>query len=137
MDPPTTIPVTRFFNLVLAWNRGVSFGLFRATGRRRPGSSPASRSRSALALALWLRKRREPAGWRPGSASIIGGALGNVIDRLRFGAVVDFLDFHWDSYHWPAFNLADSAITSGSACCSSTACLASSGNAKPGSDPRG
>ena len=44
---------------------------------------------------------------------MIGGAIGNVVDRLRFGAVFDFLDFHWSEYHWPAFNLADSAITIG------------------------
>ena len=44
---------------------------------------------------------------------VIGGALGNVVDRFRFGAVADFLDFHWAGYHWPAFNLADAAISVG------------------------
>ena len=48
-----------------------------------------------------------------GLAFIIGGAIGNLIDRIRFGAVVDFLDFHYQSWHWPAFNIADSAITLG------------------------
>ena len=50
-----------------------------------------------------------------GLAFIIGGAVGNLIDRIRFGAVVDFLDFHYESWHWPAFNLADSAIFIGAA----------------------
>jgi signal peptidase II len=44
---------------------------------------------------------------------VVGGAIGNVVDRLRFGAVMDFLDFHWQGYHWPAFNIADAAITIG------------------------
>jgi signal peptidase II len=54
-------------------------------------------------------------GWIPQTAlaAILGGALGNVIDRLRYGRVVDFLDFYWENYHWPAFNIADSAICIG------------------------
>ena len=112
MQPPRTIEVTGFFNLVMVWNPGVSFGLF-------GGSGEVGRwVLSVLALAIsafllnWLRQldRRLPA---LAIGMVIGGAIGNVIDRVRFGAVADFLDFHALGYHWPAFNIADSAITVG------------------------
>ncbi len=108
--PP--IVVTDFFNLVMVWNRGVSFGLF-------AGSSDAMRwVLLAVALAVsagllvWL--ARTPSRFVAISlALIIGGAIGNAIDRLRFGAVADFIDLHVAGWHWPAFNLADSGITVG------------------------
>ena len=111
MKPPRVIPVTDFFNLVMVWNRGVSFGLFNT-----PGSSAWVLTGLALALTafllVWL--------WRADGhrlalalGLIIGGALGNVVDRVRFGAVADFLDFYVGNWHWPAFNVADSAITVG------------------------
>jgi signal peptidase II len=71
----------------------------------------------AAGLILWLLKSH--AGQRLfafSMACILGGAIGNVIDRVRFGYVVDFLDFHWHGWHFPAFNVADSAITVGAAC---------------------
>lgn len=112
MNPPRVIPVTDFFNLVLTWNRGVSFGLFS------DGAQFITYVLIALALAIagtlmvWLWRTDR---WIIGIALglVVGGALGNVIDRIRFGAVVDFLDFHWAGWHWPAFNVADSAITVG------------------------
>ena len=113
MQPPRVVPVAPFFNLVLArWNRGISFSLFDS------GAPVAPWILSGLALGIvaglvwWLRRldRRWPA---LGVGLVIGGALGNVVDRLRFGAVVDFLDFHLAGFHWPAFNLADSAISVG------------------------
>ena len=65
-----------------------------------------------VGLLVWLRSLASP--WATvGIGLIVGGAVGNVIDRLRFGAVVDFLDFHWAGWHFPAFNVADSAITIG------------------------
>jgi signal peptidase II len=66
----------------------------------------------SAALAIWLKNANERL-LAAGLGLVIGGAVGNVIDRIRFGAVVDFLDFHWGDFHWPAFNLADSAITVG------------------------
>ena len=63
-------------------------------------------------LVIWMRHEKDK--WsRIGFALILGGAIGNVIDRLRFGGVVDFLDFYIGDYHWPAFNIADSAICIG------------------------
>lgn len=107
------VEVTPFFNLVMVWNRGVSFGMFQ--------SGEAGRwLLSALALAivaglfLWL--RRVDAWWlAAGLGGIIGGALGNVFDRLWYdeGAVADFFDFHVAGWHWPAFNVADAAIVVG------------------------
>lgn len=112
MQPPRVIPVLPFFNLVSAWNRGVSFGMFDSD---LPWMGWVL---SALALAIvaflvsWLRKtdRRHLA---IAIGMIIGGAIGNVIDRAVHGAVFDFLDVFVGRYHWPAFNVADSGITVG------------------------
>jgi signal peptidase II len=106
------VEVTSFFNLVLAWNRGVSFSLFHSEEAYAPFALAALALAISVGLAIWLRRidHRWPA---TGVGLVIGGAIGNVVDRVRFGAVVDFLDLHWAGYHWPAFNLADSAITVG------------------------
>ena len=114
MLPPRIIPVTPFFNLVLGHNRGVSFGFF-------DGNSPLNQwllSLVALAitatLVIWLTRTNKP--WVAVALGlIIGGAIGNVIDRLTREGVVDFLDFHWGEHHWPAFNVADTGITMGAA----------------------
>lgn len=112
MQPPREIAVTPFFNLVLAWNRGVSFSLFRSDASLAPYLLSAVAVAVVIALLVWL--GRQHRFWPAlGIGLVIGGALGNVIDRLRHGAVVDFLDFHAAGWHWPAFNLADSAITIG------------------------
>jgi signal peptidase II len=102
------------FNLTHWQNRGAAFGLFA------DATSPATQifliafSLAALALVGWLLWRgpgSRLAGW--GLGLILGGALGNLVDRLHRGSVVDFLDFHLGAHHWPAFNLADSAIVLG------------------------
>lgn len=115
MDPPRIIPVTPFFNLVLVWNRGVSFGfLSHASSQWMPWLLTALALAIMAVLAWWLR-RAATRLMVLALGLVMGGALGNVIDRLRFGAVADFLDVHIAGVHWPAFNMADSAITVGAA----------------------
>lgn len=112
MDPPAIIEVTRFFNFVLVWNRGVSFGLFDSDSPWGPMLLSGLALAIAVALLVWLSR----AGSRLPAVAIgmvLGGAVGNVIDRIRYGAVIDFLDFHASGYHWPAFNVADSCISIG------------------------
>ncbi len=108
---PGGIEITPFFNFVMVWNRGVSFGILGGIAPP-PWLLATVAGGVAIGLAIWLARVSE----RPlvvGIGLLIGGALGNVADRLRFGAVADFLDFHWGARHWPAFNLADVAITTG------------------------
>ncbi len=104
-----TINILPFFNLTMVWNHGISFGLFQS-------GTPWPLIVMSLIISgifgIWL--------WRSSSkveftalCLIIGGAIGNVIDRLHLGAVADFLDFHYNKWHYPAFNLADSFITVG------------------------
>jgi signal peptidase II len=114
MQPPQVIEVTPFFNLVLAWNRGVSFGMFNNQSDYGPYLLTGLAVVIIIALAVWL--------WRATTrlsvlalGMIIGGAIGNVVDRIQYGAVVDFLDVHAFGYHWPAFNVADSAVCVGAA----------------------
>ena len=108
--------VTSFFNLVRVHNAGAAFSfLADASGWQRwffTGLGVA-----AAVLIVWMLKNH--AGQRLfgfALACILGGAIGNVIDRVLYGYVVDFLDFHWAGMHFPAFNVADSAISIGAAC---------------------
>ena len=112
MDPPRIIPVMPSFNLVLGFNRGVSFGLLNDLGPAGPTIVSAVTGAIICLLTVWLwrtRLRSELAAL----SLIVGGAAGNLIDRLHDGAVTDFLDFYIGDYHWPAFNGADTAITLG------------------------
>ena len=111
MAAPADIEVLPIFNLVMEWNRGISFGMF-GGGALPPWLLAAFAGTVALGLGVWL-ARIETRLLAVGLGLVIGGALGNIVDRLRFGAVADFLDFHVAGYHWPAFNLADTAITIG------------------------
>jgi signal peptidase II len=107
--------ITGFFNLVLVYNRGAAFSfLSNASGWQREFFSGVALVASAVIVTLLWRN----AGDRlfcAGLALILGGALGNLWDRIALGHVVDFLDVHAFGYHWPAFILADSAITLGAA----------------------
>jgi signal peptidase II len=104
--------VTPFFNLVLTWNRGMSFGLFNRDAAWNAALFSVLAVVIVTALLVWL-WRTESALVAAGIGLVAGGAIGNVIDRLRLGAVTDFLDFHWGDWHFATFNVADSAITVG------------------------
>lgn len=112
MQPPRVIPVTPFFNLVMGWNRGVSFGMLDSDSQAAAWILSLLALAITAALGVWL-YRADRLRVAFGIGLVIGGAVGNVIDRVRWGAVADFLDLHWAGYHWPAFNVADSAITVG------------------------
>ena len=93
MQPPDVVPVMPHFNLVLVWNKGVTFGLLNNVDHK---------------MMTWIL-----VGVAIGLGAVMGGAIGNIIDRLNYGAVVDFLDFYYHNYHWYAFNIADAAIVMG------------------------
>jgi signal peptidase II len=104
--------VTSFFNLVLTYNRGISFGLFGGGAGLNVLFFSLVAAAIVAVLIFWLTRVASPF-LAVAIGLIIGGAVGNVIDRVRLGAVVDFLDFHVGQLHWPAFNVADSAICIG------------------------
>jgi signal peptidase II len=104
--------VTPFFNLVLTWNRGMSFGLFNRNAAWNAALFSVLAVVIVTALLVWL-WRTESRLVAAGVGLVAGGAVGNVVDRLRLGAVTDFLDFHWGEWHFATFNLADAAISVG------------------------
>lgn len=106
------IKVFSFFNIVLAWNRGISFGMFNNHNSIVFWILTLLAVGIVFFLFLYMRSQTRQ-GKRLFIALVIGGAIGNIIDRIWHGAVVDFLDFHLYNYHWPAFNVADSAIVVG------------------------
>jgi signal peptidase II len=112
--PGEQLPLTEFLSLVLAFNTGAAFSFL-------AGEDGWQRwlfmviAIVASALMLWLLRRGGSRLYCAGLALIIGGALGNVYDRIVIGHVVDFLLFHWRGWSYPAFNVADSAITVGAA----------------------
>jgi signal peptidase II len=109
------IPLTSFFNLVLAYNAGAAFSfLSDAAGWQRWFFSAIAAGASVLIVYL-LRKHAAEKLFCIALSLVLGGALGNLWDRITLGHVVDFLDFHIGGYHWPAFNVADSAIFVGAA----------------------
>ncbi|HEX9647792.1 MAG TPA: signal peptidase II [Alphaproteobacteria bacterium] len=111
-EPGSVRAVTGFFNLVHVRNTGVSFGMLQSDSRLGPWLLAGFAIVVSAALGVWL--ARAPSRLLAVALGLtIGGALGNVIDRVRFGAVFDFLDLHAFGWHWPAFNLADSAVTVG------------------------
>jgi signal peptidase II len=108
----TVIPVFPGFNLALRFNTGASFGMMGGIMAGKPLLMAALTGALTLAFAV-MAFRAQHALERAGFALVVGGALGNIIDRLRQGAVTDFLDFYWRDWHWPTFNVADIAITLG------------------------
>ena len=107
------VEVTGFFNMVLVYNKGAAFSFLSDA----PGwQTPALIGFALIAIAIvgtFIVRSPDRRMLCTGLALILGGALGNLIDRFRFGQVVDFLDFHAAGWHWPAFNVADSGITVG------------------------
>jgi len=112
MQPPQMITITSFFDIVLAWNPGVSFSMLNSLGEYGPLalSILAIGICTGLLYWMWIAETKLLA---IGLGMVIGGALGNVLDRIQFSAVVDFLLFHVNEYAWPAFNIADTMISIG------------------------
>jgi len=110
--PYEQLEVTPYLNIVMVWNYGVSFGMFNNQSTENALVLVGISVVIAFILLLWMLGQTN----RTVSCALalaIGGAFGNIIDRMRFGAVVDFIDVHAMGYHWPAFNLADSCIVLG------------------------
>jgi len=105
--PYISTEILPFFNLTMVWNEGIGLGLFGGSGAY--VLSAVSIIVCAF-LVYWMIKHKHDCLLQFSCALMIGGALGNVIDRLRFGAVADFLDFHAFGWHYPVFNIADCAI---------------------------
>lgn len=113
LEASSFIPVTPFFNLVFVQNKGISFGLF-------PAGSPLEifflsmiATTILIFLGVWYSRTVDSSYTALSLILIMAGAIGNIIDRIRLGAVIDFLDFHVNNWHFPAFNVADSTITIG------------------------
>ena len=113
MDPPDkVITVLPVFDLRLAWNPGISFSLFNS-GETATVIALALVQLAVTAVLTWYLWRIETRWMQLAAGLIIGGAVGNILDRALFGAVADFLDFHWGEWHFPTFNIADSCISVG------------------------
>lgn len=107
--PFASIEICPYFNLVMAWNEGISFSLFSGHGGI---LLPLLLLAIVIGFSVWMLRAR-PLFLKIALAFVVGGALGNLWDRARFGAVIDFLDVHYNDWHYPAFNVADSSIVLG------------------------
>jgi signal peptidase II len=108
----TAVPVLPSFNLTLGFNEGASFGMMGGVMAGKPLLMAALTGALTLTFTV-MAFRAQHALERAGFALVVGGALGNIIDRVQQGAVTDFLDVYWRDWHWPTFNVADIAITLG------------------------
>ncbi len=112
----TPVPVLPFLDLTLVHNTGAAFSFLSGASGWQRWLLSAIAAAIGVAIVIWLRRLPARAGWQPpGFALILGGALGNLSDRILQGYVIDFIDCYYRHWHWPAFNVADSAITIGAA----------------------
>ncbi len=110
-----TLLVTSFFDLVLAHNTGAAFSFLSDAGGMQRWIFSGIAAVAAVWILFLMRKHANQKMFLLALSLILGGALGNLIDRIAYGYVIDFLSFHWQRYYFPAFNAADSAITLGAA----------------------
>lgn len=108
-----TIPLLPFFNLTLAYNEGAAFSFLSDQGGWQRWFFALVAAVVVIVLVVWLSRLKHERLLAVSLSLVIGGALGNLLDRLLIGHVIDFLDFFYHTYHWPAFNVADIAITLG------------------------
>lgn len=110
----TPVPILPVFDLTLLYNKGAAFSFLASQGGWQRWFFTTIALGVSVVLLLWLKRLPRSAKWLPMAiALILGGALGNLVDRIVYGHVVDFLSFHWNGAYFPAFNIADSAITLG------------------------
>ncbi len=112
-DAGDVLSITGFFNLVLAYNKGAAFSFLADAGGWQHSFLTAVGAGASIFIVYLLAKHGAQRLFSVALALILGGAIGNVIDRVAYGHVIDFLDFHLHGWHWPAFNVADSAIVCG------------------------
>ena len=112
MQPPRTYNILPVFDIVLVWNKGISFGFLSSHSSWTKWALVALAGVLVMVLINWL-SRAENKLQAAGLGLLIGGAVGNIVDRLTYGAVLDFISVHYQQYYFPAFNAADSFITIG------------------------
>jgi signal peptidase II len=109
-----TIELTPFFQLTYLRNQGAAFSFLSQAGGWQRWFFILLSAAASIGISIWLRRLRPDQWWEAIAwALVLGGALGNLIDRIAYGYVIDFLDVFYRGWHWPAFNIADSAITVG------------------------
>ncbi len=115
LQPHQAIHVTNFFNIVHVQNKGIAFGALNNAAHSTATFSLliAVNLIAIIILTFWMFKPGNNTWITTGISFIIGGAIGNLMDRVIYKCVIDFLDFHISQYHWPAFNIADAAVTTG------------------------
>jgi signal peptidase II len=106
------VVITPFFDLVLVWNRGISYGLFAADSQAQVWFLVAMKTAITLVLIVWLVRNTDRLT-AIALGLLIGGAIGNTVDRILHGAVVDYVSLHAAGYHWYVFNLADVWVVAG------------------------
>lgn len=111
-----SVPVFPMFNITLVFNRGAAFSFLSEAGGWQRWFFSGLAIVISVAIVLWIRGLEKDRVWTAaGLALVLGGALGNLVDRLIYGYVIDFIDVYYATYHWPTFNIADIAITVGAA----------------------